>query len=44
MAYKKPEVVVKSAAKQSFVGGCPTYKAWPDCCYVNHNCMAGPVK
>ena len=23
MAYKKPEVVAKSAAKQSFVAGCP---------------------
>ncbi len=24
MAYKKPEVVAKSEAKQSFVAGCPT--------------------
>lgn len=24
MAYKKPEIVAKSAAKQSFVAGCPT--------------------
>ena len=23
MAYKKPEIVAKSEAKQSFVGGCP---------------------
>ena len=23
MAYKKPEIVAKSAAKQSFVAGCP---------------------
>lgn len=44
MAYKKPEVVAKSEAKQSLVGGCPTNKAWPDCCQVNRNCMAGPVK
>ncbi len=26
MAYKKPEVVAKSEAKQSFVAGCPTNK------------------
>ena len=26
MAYKKPEVVAKSEAKQSFVGGCPEKK------------------
>ena len=24
MAYKKPEIVAKSEAKQSFVAGCPT--------------------
>ena len=24
MAYKKPQIVAKSAAKQSFVAGCPT--------------------
>lgn len=24
MAYKKPEIIAKSAAKQSFVAGCPT--------------------
>lgn len=23
MAYKKPQIVAKSAAKQSFVAGCP---------------------
>ena len=24
MAYKKPQIVAKSAAKQTFVAGCPT--------------------
>lgn len=24
MAYKKPQIVAKSVAKQSFVAGCPT--------------------
>ena len=28
MAYKKPEVVAKSEAKQSFVAGCPTNQTW----------------
>ena len=26
MAYKKPQIVAKSAAKQIFVAGCPTNK------------------
>ncbi len=27
MAYKKPQIVAKSAAKQSFVAGCPSNTA-----------------
>ena len=31
MAYKKPEVVAKSEAKQSFVAGCPTNTKYMCC-------------
>ena len=31
MAYKKPQIVAKSAAKQSFVAGCPTRKDCGGC-------------
>ena len=31
MAYKKPQIVAKSAAKQSFVAGCPTNTAYMCC-------------
>ncbi len=35
MAYKKPQIVAKSAAKQSFVAGCPANKPnpWSGCNY-----------
>ena len=36
MAYKKPQIVAKSAAKQSFVAGCPTDKAQSGC-HNSHN-------
>ena len=39
MAYKKPEIVAKSAAKQSFAAGCPTNRTWAECCQVNRNCQ-----
>ena len=26
MAYKKPEIVAKSAVQRSYVAGCPTFK------------------
>ena len=31
MAYKKPQIVAKSAAKQSFVAGCPTKDTSASC-------------
>ena len=49
MAYKKPQIVAKSAAKQSFVGGCPT-KDVPcnggpgRCAPSNAKCLTGPMK
>lgn len=45
MAYKKPQIVAKSAAKQSFVAGCPEktqFVSW--CAQGNKNCQCGPVK
>lgn len=44
MAYKKPQIVAKSAAKQSFVANCPTNKPTPFCRTANTNCMSGPLK
>lgn len=45
MAYKKPQIVAKSAAKQAFVAGCPTKNVVGNCC-TSHNkmCMVGPLK
>ena len=31
MAYKKPKIVAKSAAKQSFAAGCPTNTKYMCC-------------
>ena len=31
MAYKKPQIVAKSAAKQTFVAGCPTHHGSNGC-------------
>ena len=46
MAYKKPQIVAKSAAKQSFVAGCPEKTDGTAChtsvgssaskCMINH--------
>lgn len=45
MAYKKPQIVAKSAAKQSFVAGCPTKTQVVTFCNpVNQTCQLGPVK
>jgi len=47
MAYKKPQIVAKSAAKQSFVAGCPTNKAggYTDSCgSYNRNCQVASTK
>ena len=38
MAYKKPKIVAKSAAKQTFVAGCPSDKAQSGC-HNSHNRM-----
>ena len=44
MAYKKPEVVAKSVAKQSFVAGCPTNDFIKNSCTdYNKRCMCGRV-
>lgn len=39
MAYKKPQIVAKSAAKQSFVAGCPTNYHPSSCSVVNSKCQ-----
>lgn len=44
MAYQKPEVVAKSAAKESFVAGCPEKSpVGPRCSTSNTRCMCGPL-
>lgn len=45
MAYKKPQIVAKSAAKQSFVAGCPEkLPVNTSCSSSNVKCMCGPLK
>lgn len=46
MAYKKPQLVAKSAPKQSYVAGCPQLKnQQPDVCTTwNNSCMYGKLK
>ncbi len=46
MAYKKPQIVAKSAAKQTFVAGCPPQKVHNGglCSMYNRECLAGSVK
>lgn len=39
MAYKKPEIVAKSAAKLSFVAGCPANYHPSGCNVVNSKCQ-----
>ena len=43
MAYKKPQIVAKSAAKQSFVAGCPRIGQASFCSNMNRRCETGPV-
>ena len=44
MKYQKPEVVAKSAAKESFVAGCPTNEVMSSTCYSDNKiCMCGPL-
>ncbi len=46
MAYKKPQVVAKSASKKSFVAGCPVQTVVSTTCNPagNVRCMCGPLK
>lgn len=45
MAYKKPQIVAKSAAKQSMVAGCPSLKVYgTGCCPSVNRCLCGPQK
>ena len=47
MAYKKPQVVAKSAAKQSFVATCPAVKVYDSgakCSSSNWKCEMGPCR
>ena len=45
MAYKKPQIVAKSAAKQSFVAGCPEKThTGVTCTNMNKRCMIGNLK
>ncbi|MGN0856670.1 MAG: hypothetical protein ACI4QJ_04640 [Candidatus Spyradenecus sp.] len=45
MAYQKPEIVAKSAAKESFVAGCPEKTLVSQgCAQSNKKCMCGPLK
>ena len=43
MAYKKPEVVAKSEAKQSFVAGCPTQRGSLSCT-PSGRCQVAPTR
>ena len=46
MAYKKPQIVAKSAAKQTFVAGCPPQKQANGglCSINNRKCLAGALQ
>ena len=45
MAYKKPQIVAKSAAKQSFVGPCQVKTVHNyGCSSSNYTCDCGPLK
>ena len=44
MAYKKPVLIVKSSAKQSFVAGCPYKGPLAYCTRLNVSCMTGALK
>jgi len=47
MAYKKPQIVAKSAAKQAFVAACPTKSATAyvdPCGHFNVHCQIASTK
>ena len=45
MAYKKPQIVAKSASKQNFVAGCPEKTLQSSLCHAgNSKCMCGSLK
>lgn len=45
MSYKKPQIIAKSAAKQSFVAGCPEKTTcYNNCTIANSKCMMGNLK
>lgn len=45
MSYKKPQVVAKSVAKQSFVAGCPTiHTQTMACSSFNKKCETGRLR
>ena len=43
MAYKKPQIVAKSAAKQNYVAGCPQKQFCSFNCIATARCMLTPV-
>ncbi len=45
MTYQKPQIVAKSAAKQSYVAGCPEKTpVCTSCAASNQRCLCGPLK
>lgn len=43
--YQKPQIVAKSAPKQTFVAGCPEKTAaYTTCTTINNKCLCGPLK
>lgn len=45
MSYKKPEIVAQSAAKESFVAGCPEKTLINSSCSTsNKKCMVGDLR
>ena len=45
MAYKKPQIVAKSAAKQTYVAGCPAKTPHPQNCNShNAQCFCGELR
>lgn len=45
MAYKKPQIIAKSEAKQSFVAGCGLKDSMSyNCGSVNYNCQVVGVR
>ena len=45
MTYQKPQIVAKSAAKQSYVAGCPEKTVHTSsCAQANTRCLCGPLK